>query len=98
MSDYTTGDRVTAYGEVGTVLRRIPGTGIYAVDFDNGDHDTATAAAMAPADPRVSHVGRPTSELTPAELRARRELTRRVHTRRAMITSTATRPTAWFVR
>lgn len=98
MTNYASGDRVTVYGALGTVLRLIPGTEVYAIDFDNGDHDVAVESALTPADPRVSHVGRPASELTPAELRARRELARRVHARQPMITSTSTRPTAWFVR
>lgn len=98
MTNYATGDRVAHLGEVGTVRRLIPGTEVYAVDLDSGARRTATAGALAPADPRVSHVGRPASELTPAELRARRELARRVHARQPMITSTRTRPTAWFVR
>lgn len=98
MSDYAPGDRVIVHGEVGTVLRRLHGTETYAVDLDSGDHDTATSAALRPADPRVSHVGRSPEQLTPAERRARRELAQRVHARQPMITSTATRPTAWFVR
>lgn len=87
MSDYAPGDRVTVYGGIGTVLRRLPGTELYAVDLDSGDHDVATAASLAPADPRVSHVGRPFADLTPAEQRARRELARRVHARQPMITN-----------
>ena len=49
-------------------------------------------------DPRVTHVGKEASELTPEERRARRELAVRVLARQPMITSTSFRRTAWFVR
>ena len=87
MSDYAPGDRVAVYGGHGTVLRLIPGTEVYAIDLDNGRRCTATGAAMTPADPRVSHIGRSPEQLTSAELRARHELARRVHARQPMITN-----------
>lgn len=62
------------------------------------EHQAAAIDQAAGGDPRVTHVGKATGELTPAEQHARRELARRVSARQPMITGTSFRRTAWFVR
>lgn len=69
-------------------------------DAHLAEHATPASSGgqASSGDPRVTHVGKPAAELTPAERRARRELALRVTARQPMITATSTRRAAWFVR